>query len=132
MSRVAILWWPGTLTEDTFRKMLKKMQAAAGSIGVVIQVVEAANVSDFDSAFSAMAKERVEWLIVLINPMFSFSGRTLSSARQSTDCRPSTSGSHSSKVEASSPMGRMSPISTGGPQDLSTRSSKGPNLSTSR
>ena len=70
LSRVAILWWPGTLTEDTFRKMLKETQAAAGSIGVVIQVVEAANVSDFDSAFSAMAKERVDGLIVLINPMF--------------------------------------------------------------
>src|SRR6267378_920630 len=70
LSRVAILWWPGTLTEDTFKKMLKETEAAARSIGVEIQVVEAAKVDDFDAAFSAMAKERVDGLIVLINPMF--------------------------------------------------------------
>jgi len=70
LSRVAILWWPGTLTEDTFRKMLKETQAAARSIGVEIQVVEAAKVDDFDAAFSAMTKERADGLIVLVNPMF--------------------------------------------------------------
>ena len=70
LSRVAILWWPGTLTEDTFKKMLKETQAAARSIGVEIQVVEAAKVDDLDAAFSAMAKERADGLIVLVNPMF--------------------------------------------------------------
>jgi putative ABC transport system substrate-binding protein len=70
LSRVAILWRPGTLTEETFRKMLKETQATARSIGVEVQVVEAAKVDDFDAAFSAMAKERVDGLIVLINPMF--------------------------------------------------------------
>ncbi len=70
LSRVAILWWPGTLTEDTFKKMLKETQATARSIGVEIQVVEAAKVDDFDAAFSAMAKERADGLIVLVNPMF--------------------------------------------------------------
>jgi putative ABC transport system substrate-binding protein len=68
LSRVAILWWPGTLTEDTFKKMLKETQATARSIGVEIQVVEAAKVDDFDAAFSA--RERADGLIVLINPMF--------------------------------------------------------------
>src|SRR6266404_9892427 len=42
LSRVAILWWPGTLTEDTFKKMLKETQATARSIGVEVQVVGAA------------------------------------------------------------------------------------------
>jgi putative tryptophan/tyrosine transport system substrate-binding protein len=70
LSRVAILWQPGTLTEDTFKKMLKETQGAARSIGVHIQIVEAAKVEDFDAAFSAMAKERSEGLIVLVNPMF--------------------------------------------------------------
>jgi putative tryptophan/tyrosine transport system substrate-binding protein len=70
LSRVAILWQPGTLTEDTFKKMLKETQGAARSIGVHIQIVEAAKVEDFDAAFSAMAKERAEGLIVLVNPMF--------------------------------------------------------------
>ena len=70
LSRVAILWWPGTLTEDTFKKTLKETQATARSIGVEIQVVEAAKVDDFDAAFSAMTKERADGLIVLVNPMF--------------------------------------------------------------
>ena len=70
LSRVAILWSPGTLTEDTFKKMLKETQTTARSIGVEIQVVEAAKVEDFDAAFSAMAKERADGLIVLVNPMF--------------------------------------------------------------
>ena len=50
--------------------MLKETQATARSIGVEIQAVEAAKADDFDSAFSAMAKERADGLIVLVNPMF--------------------------------------------------------------
>jgi putative ABC transport system substrate-binding protein len=70
LSRVAILWRPGTLSEDAFRRMLQDTQATARSLGIQIQVVEAAKVDDFDVAFSAMAKERAEGLIVLVNPMF--------------------------------------------------------------
>ena len=70
LSRVAILWQPGTLSEDAFKHMFQETQAAARSIGVHIQVVEAAKVDDFDAAFSAMAKEHAEGLIVLVNPMF--------------------------------------------------------------
>ena len=44
--------------------------AESRSIGVEIQVVEAAKVGDFDAAFSAMAKERADGLIVLVNPTF--------------------------------------------------------------
>ena len=70
LSRVAILWWPGTLTEDTFKKMLQETQATARSLGVETQVVGAAKVEDFDSAFAAMVSERADGLIVVINPMF--------------------------------------------------------------
>jgi putative ABC transport system substrate-binding protein len=70
LSRVAILWQPGTLSEDAFKHMLQETQATAHAIGVHIQVVEAAKVEDFDTAFSAMAQERAEGLIVLVNPMF--------------------------------------------------------------
>jgi putative ABC transport system substrate-binding protein len=70
LSRVAILWRPGTLSEDAFKHMLQETQATARSLGVHIQVVEAAKVEDFDTAFSAMATERAEGLIVLVNPMF--------------------------------------------------------------
>jgi putative tryptophan/tyrosine transport system substrate-binding protein len=70
LSRVAILWQPGTLTEDAFKHMLQETQATARSLGIHIQVVEAAKVEDFDAAFSVMAQERAEGLIVLVNPMF--------------------------------------------------------------
>jgi putative ABC transport system substrate-binding protein len=70
MSRVAILWRPGTLSLNAFGQMLNDTQATAGSLGVQIQIVEAAKVDDFDDAFSAMAKERADGLIVLINPMY--------------------------------------------------------------
>ena len=70
VSRVAILWWPGTLREETFKQMLNETHATARAIGVQIQVVEASKVDDFDAAFSAMAKERAGGLIVLVNPMF--------------------------------------------------------------
>ena len=70
LSSVAILWQPGTLSEDAFTRMLQETQATARAIGVHLQVVEAAKVEDFDAAFSAMATERAEGLIVLVNPMF--------------------------------------------------------------
>ena len=70
LSRVAILWSPGTLTEDAFKKMLKETRATGRSIGVEIQVVEAAKVDDFNAAFAAMTMERADGLIVLVNPMF--------------------------------------------------------------
>ena len=70
ISRVAILWQPGTLSQDGFRQMLNDTQATARSLGVQIQIVEAAKVDDFDDAFSAMTKGHVDGLIVLVNPMF--------------------------------------------------------------
>jgi putative ABC transport system substrate-binding protein len=70
LSRVAILWQPGTLSEDAFTRMLQETQTTARALGVHLQVVEAAKVEDFDAAFSAMATERAEGLIVLVNPMY--------------------------------------------------------------
>ena len=75
LSRVAILWQPGTLSEEVFRQMLKETQATAQSLGVQLQVVEAKEVADFDVAFSAIVKERAEALIVLVNPMFNVQRR---------------------------------------------------------
>ena len=70
LTRLAIMWRPGTLSEQAFEQMVAQSQAAAGPIGVHIQVVAAAKVEDFDAAFLAMDKERAEALIVLVNPMF--------------------------------------------------------------
>jgi ABC-type uncharacterized transport system substrate-binding protein len=68
--RVAILWRPGTLSQDGFGQMLNETQATARSLGVQIQIIEAEKVDDFDAAFAAMTKGRADGLIVLINPMY--------------------------------------------------------------
>jgi len=75
LSRVAILWQPGSLSEEAFKKMLQETQVTARSLGVQLQVVEAKEVADFDAAFSAMVKERAEAVIVLVNPMFNVQRR---------------------------------------------------------
>src|SRR5262245_38480303 len=75
LSRVAILWQPGTLSEEAFNGMLKNTHATARSLGVQLQVVGAKEVGDFDTAFAAMVKERAEALIVLVNPMFNVQRR---------------------------------------------------------
>ena len=68
--RVAILWRPGTLSQNGFGQMLNETQATARSLDVQIEHVEAEKVDDFDAAFAAMTKERADGLIVLINPMY--------------------------------------------------------------
>jgi putative ABC transport system substrate-binding protein len=70
LTRLAIMWRPGTLSEKAFEQMIAQSQAVAGPIGVHIQVVAAAKAEDFDAAFLAMDNERAEALIVLVNPMF--------------------------------------------------------------
>jgi len=70
ISRVAILWRPGTLSPSVFDQILSDTQAAARSIGVQIQIVEVDKVDDFDTAFATIAKERADGLIVLVNPMY--------------------------------------------------------------
>ena len=75
LSRVAILWQPGSLSDEAFQGMLQTTQATAQSLGVRIQVVEAKEVADFDGAFAAMVNERAEALIVMINPMYNVQRR---------------------------------------------------------
>jgi ABC-type uncharacterized transport system substrate-binding protein len=75
LSRVAILWQPGSLSEEAFQRMLKDTEASARSLGIQIQVVAAKEVTDFDGAFAAMVEERAEALIVMINPMFNVQRR---------------------------------------------------------
>jgi putative ABC transport system substrate-binding protein len=70
LTRLAILWRPGTLSEQAFEQMIAQSQAVAGPMGMKIQIVAAAKAEDFDAAFLAMDKERAEALVVLVNPMF--------------------------------------------------------------
>jgi len=50
--------------------MLLDTQATARSLNVAVQVFEASKVDDFDAAFLAMVKERIDGVIVPVNPMF--------------------------------------------------------------
>jgi len=70
LTRLAIMWSPGTLSEETFRQTIAQSQAVCETIGVHIQVVAAAKAEDFDAAFLAMEKDRAEALILLNNPMY--------------------------------------------------------------
>jgi putative ABC transport system substrate-binding protein len=68
-SRVAALWHPGAYGESTLKEMMSKVEAAAGALLVQLQLVEVSGAAEFDRAFSAMARERADALIVLPSPM---------------------------------------------------------------
>jgi putative ABC transport system substrate-binding protein len=70
ISRVAILWQPGSGMEHTDRDTLRQAEAAARALGLKLQVIEARNPVDLDKAFSAMAMERSDALSVFGTPMF--------------------------------------------------------------
>jgi putative ABC transport system substrate-binding protein len=69
-SRVAVLWQPGFLGERGERDMLKRAEAAARTLGVQPQFVEARDPADFDRAFSEMTRARAGALTVLSSSMF--------------------------------------------------------------
>ena len=53
-----------------YPQMLDASRAAARSLGLELQLLEVREPSDFDSAFAAMAKERVGSLLVMAHPLF--------------------------------------------------------------
>src|SRR5262249_35824689 len=65
--RVAILWNPGNPAQAP---AVSNVKAAAQSLGVQLRLVEARGPNEFDGAFAAMAKDRVEALLVLTDAMF--------------------------------------------------------------
>jgi putative ABC transport system substrate-binding protein len=77
VSRVAVLWHPGTLGDRTEKEMLKAADAAARALGVGLQFVEARGPADFDRAFSDMTRARAGALTVLPSSMFSRERRRL-------------------------------------------------------
>jgi len=74
VSRVAVLWQPGSQGERTAKDMLKDMlkgaDVAARALGVRLQVVEARGPADIDMAFSDMSQAHADALTVLGTPMF--------------------------------------------------------------
>ncbi len=65
--RVAILSNPGN---PSHALAITNVKAAAGSFGVQLQLLEAREPNQFDGAFAAMAKERVDALLVVADGMF--------------------------------------------------------------
>jgi putative ABC transport system substrate-binding protein len=57
---------------------IENVNVAARSVGVQLQHLEARGPSEFDSAFAAMARERAEALLVLLDPFFGFRRARLS------------------------------------------------------
>jgi ABC-type uncharacterized transport system substrate-binding protein len=69
ISRVVALWHPGAYGDSTMSEMMRKLEAAAGTLLVQVKLLEVRGATDFDRAFLAMGKERADALIVLPSPM---------------------------------------------------------------
>ena len=67
LSRAAILWRPGTLSDATIEKV---KQARPDGADMRLQLVAASGPADFDAGFAAMKQEGAEALVVLVNPIF--------------------------------------------------------------
>ena len=66
-SRVAVLWNPNN---PTHHLALRETERAARALRVKLQILEARKPDDFDSAFSAMTRERAGALLVLPEALF--------------------------------------------------------------
>ena len=77
VSRVAVLWQPGSGMEGTDKDTLKQAQVAARVLGVQLQIVEARAPADLDRAFSDMIRDRAGAFTVLGTPMFFVERRRL-------------------------------------------------------
>jgi putative ABC transport system substrate-binding protein len=67
LSRAAILWRPGTLSDATIEKV---KEARPDGAEIRLQLVAASGPADFDAGFAAMKQEAAEALVVLVNPIF--------------------------------------------------------------
>jgi putative ABC transport system substrate-binding protein len=68
VSRVAVLMQPDAHGETTSKTMLNEAEDTARALGVQLQLLEVRSLSDLDSAFSAMTRERAGALFVLPRP----------------------------------------------------------------
>ena len=68
--QIVALWQPGGLGARTDQAVLKEAEAAARALGLRLQFVEARHPSNFDEAFSEIARARAGALIVLPGSMF--------------------------------------------------------------
>lgn len=77
VNRVALLLNPDSLSDQGRKERLAGADAAARTLGIRLQILEARRPEDFDRAFSQMAKARAEALTVLAAPVFDNNRRRL-------------------------------------------------------
>ena len=68
-SRVVALWHPGAYGERTMSDMMKETQAAARTLGVQLRLVAVEEPDELERAFSTIAGERADALLVFPSPM---------------------------------------------------------------
>ena len=73
--RVAVLSNPAN---PSHALAIESVTVAARAVGVQLQLLEAGGPNEFDNAFAAMARERAEALLVVLDPFFGFHRARLS------------------------------------------------------
>jgi putative tryptophan/tyrosine transport system substrate-binding protein len=68
-SRVLALWHPGAYGERTMSDMMKQTEAAARTLGVQLQLFAVQGPDELERAFSTIAGERADALLVFPSPM---------------------------------------------------------------
>ncbi len=69
VSRVAALWHPGAYGERTMRDMMNETEGAAQTLGLQLRLISVRGPDELDQAFSAIADERADCLMVFPSPM---------------------------------------------------------------
>jgi len=69
LSRVAALLHPDAYSERTMAGIVKEIEVAARTLGLQLQLVPAVGPADFVSAFTAIASEHAQAVIVMPSPM---------------------------------------------------------------
>jgi ABC-type uncharacterized transport system substrate-binding protein len=69
VSWVAALWHPGAYGDRTMHSMMEETEAAAQALGVHLELVAVQEPDELDRAFSTIAAERADALMVFPSPM---------------------------------------------------------------
>jgi ABC-type uncharacterized transport system substrate-binding protein len=67
--RVAALWHPGAYSTRTMNDMMNEAEGAAQTLGLQLRLIGAREPDELDRAFSAIAGERADALMVFPSPM---------------------------------------------------------------
>ena len=76
-TRIAALQHPGVYSERTMQSCSRKSEMKARETGIELQVFGASGPEDFEPAFEAMVRARVEALMIFPSPMFYVNYRRL-------------------------------------------------------